>query len=408
VGNPLTPTAPRLAGRADPAAVAAGARAAGRLAIDTEFMSEGRYLPLLCLVGVAVPDPAGGPAPLVALLDPLAGELDPGPLAEVLADPEVAVILHAGRQDVALLRRAWSTEVRGLFDTQVAAGFAGFGAQTSYGGLLADALGRRVAKSASFTRWDARPLTAEQLSYARDDVAHLLPLSDALQERLRATGRLEWAMEECRRLEDASDERDPDGAYQRLPRIGSLSPVARAVARELAAWRERTAAAEDRPVGAVLADASLVEVAKRQPTDLAGLERIRGIQPSTLRRRAEAILSAVHRGRAAEPIPAEPAERLEQVPGDAPVVALAEALVRSRALDAGLAYELLAARAELAQVVTSARRRRPEPAVRTLQGWRRDLVGEELLDLLAGRRSLAVDGDGRVVIASGEERPTAG
>jgi ribonuclease D len=96
------------------------------------------------------------------------------------------------------------------------------------------------------------------------------------------------------------------------------------------------------------------------------------------------------------------------VPGDAPVVALAEALVRSRALDAGLAYELIAARAELAQVVTSARRGRPEPAVRTLQGWRRDLVGEELLDLLAGRRSLAVDGAGRVVIAPMDERPAAG
>jgi ribonuclease D len=399
---------PSVDARLDPAALASAAGATGRLGIDTEFMSEGRYRPLLCLVGVAVPDPAGGSAPLVGLVDPLAGQLDPAPLAEVLADPEIEVVFHAGRQDVALLRRAWSTEVRGLFDTQVAAGFAGFGAQTSYGGLLADALGRRVAKSASFTRWDVRPLTAEQLAYARDDVAHLLPLCDILQERLTATGRLEWAKEECRRLEDASDERDPDSTYQRLPRVGALSPVARAVARELAAWRERTAAAEDRPVGSVLADASLVEVAKRQPGDAAGLEKIRGIQPSTVRRRAEAILTAVDRGKAATPIPPEPGERLEQVPGDAPVIALAEALVRSRALDAGLAYELVAARAELGQIVTRARRGRPEPQVRTLQGWRRDLVGAELLDLLAGRRSLAVDDGGRVVIASRDDGPTAG
>ena len=399
---------PTVGDQIDAAALAEAARAAGRLALDTEFMSEGRYRPLLCLVGVAVPAPDGGPAPLVGLVDPLAGQLDPAPLAEVLADPEIEVVLHAGRQDVALLRRAWSTEVRGLFDTQIAAGFAGFGAQTSYGGLLADALGLRVAKSASFTRWDVRPLTAEQLAYARDDVAHLLPLCDTLQERLAATGRLEWAREECRRLEDASDERDPDSTYQRLPRVGALSPVARAVARELAAWRERTAAAEDRPVGSVLADASLVEIAKRQPGDAAGLEKIRGIQPSTLRRRAEAILTAVGRGKAAKPIPPEPGERLEQLPGDAPVIALAEALVRSRALDAGLAYELVAARAELAQIVTRARRGRPEPQVRTLRGWRRDLVGAELLDLLAGRRSLAVDGDGRVVIASREDGATAG
>jgi ribonuclease D len=394
--------------RLSPAALAEAARAAGRLGFDTEFMSEGRYRALLCLVGVAVPDPDGGPAPLVALLDPMDSRLDPAPLAEVFADPEVEVVVHAGRQDVALLRRAWGTEVRNLFDTQIAAGFAGFGAQTSYGGLLADALGRRVAKSASFTRWDVRPLTREQLSYARDDVTHLLPLSDALQARLVERGRLEWAREECRRLEDSSDERDPATAYQRLPRIGSLSPAARAVARELAAWRERTAAAEDRPVGSVLADASLVEVARRQPADAAALERIRGVQPSTLRRRADAVLAAVARGKHAEPLPPEPGERLDQVPGDVPVIALAEALVRARALDAGLAYELVAARADLAQIVSSARRDQPEPEVRTLRGWRRGLVGAELLDLLAGWRSLAVDAGGRVVIAPRSGSPAPG
>ena len=142
--------------------LAEAARAAGRLGIDTEFMSEGRYRALLCLVGVVVPDPQG--APRVELVDPLDQGIDPGPLAEVLADPEVEVVLHAGRQDVALLRRVWRTEVRGVFDTQVAAGFAGFGAQTGYGSLLNDVLGLRLAKSASFTRWDDRPLSPEQLS----------------------------------------------------------------------------------------------------------------------------------------------------------------------------------------------------------------------------------------------------
>jgi ribonuclease D len=402
-----TPPAWRQAG--SPAALAEAARAAGRIGVDTEFMSEGRYRALLCLVGVAVPDPAGSGTALVELVDPLAGAADPGPLAEVLADPAVEVIVHAGRQDVALLRRVWRTEVCNIFDTQVAAGFAGFGAQIGYGGLLADALGLRVAKTASFTRWDVRPLTPEQVAYARDDVAHLLPLADVLRRRLVASGRLQWALEECRRLEGASDERDPETAYQRLPRVSSLSPTARAVARELAAWRERTASAEDRPVGSVLADAPLVEVAKRHPGGLAGLEKIRGIQPSTLRRRGDAVLAAVARGLAADPLPADNGERLDSVPADVPVIALAEALVRARALDAGLAYELVAGRAELAQIVAAARRASraagraaglAEPDVRTLQGWRRDLVGAELLDLLAGRRSLAVDAQGRVVITT--------
>jgi ribonuclease D len=364
-------------------------------------MSEGRYLPLLCLVGVAVPAvEAAGRRQRTQLVDPLDEGVDPTPLAEVLADPEVEVIVHAGRQDVALLRRTWRTEVHSLFDTQIAAGFAGFGAQTSYGGLLSDVLGLRLPKSASFTRWDVRPLTAEQVGYARDDVVHLLSLTELLKRRLNASGRLEWAREECRRLESASDERDPERMWQRLPKIGQLSPAARAVARELAAWRERTAAGADRPVGSVLPDASLVEVAKRRPTTVPALERIRGIQPSTLRRRADAILAAVERGLVAEPLAFENGERLDSSPVDSPLIALAEALVRARALEAGLAYELVAARNDLAQIVSSVRRGRPEPQVRTLQGWRRHLVGAELLDLLAGERILSVGPGGRLTIAS--------
>jgi ribonuclease D len=364
-------------------------------------MSEGRYLPLLCLVGVAVPAvPDAGLAERAELVDPLDEAVDPTPLAEVLADPDVQVIVHAGRQDVALLRRAWRTEVRNLFDTQIAAGFAGFGAQTSYGGLLTDVLGLRLPKSASFTRWDVRPLTGEQVAYARDDVVPLLSLADALRQRLAASGRLGWALEECRRLEGASDERDPAQVWQRLPKVGQLSPSARAVARELAAWRERTAASGDRPVGSVLPDASLVEVAKRRPTTVQALERIRGIQPSTLRRRADAILAAVERGLAAEPLVVENGERLDSSPADAPLIALAESLVRARALEAGLAYELVAARSDLAQIVSAVRRERPEPPVRTLQGWRRNLVGAELLDLLAGERALSVGPGGRLLIVA--------
>jgi ribonuclease D len=189
-------------------------------------------------------------------------------------------------------------------------------------------------------------------------------------------------------------------AWQRLPRIAQLNPRARAVARELAAWRERTAAAEDRPVSSVLGDAPLVEVAKRRPASLSALERIRGLQPSTLRRRADAILAAVARGTAAEPLPTEVVERPDSNPADVPAIALSEALVRARALDAGLAYELVAARTDLAQVVAAVRRGQPEPPVRTLQGWRRDLVGGELLELLAGRRSLAVDANGRLRISA--------
>src|SRR5207244_6561182 len=126
---------------------------------------------------------------------------DPSPLAAVLADPDVEIVLHAGRQDVALLRRVWRTDVRNIFDTQVAAGFAGRRAQLGYEPLLNEVLGVRLRKSASFTRWDARPLSEEQVDYAREDVLHLLQASDALQGRLGELGRLEWARGECRAIE---------------------------------------------------------------------------------------------------------------------------------------------------------------------------------------------------------------
>jgi ribonuclease D len=395
---------PPLGNSDDVAAIAAEARASGRLGIDTEFMSEGRYRALLCLVQVAVDDRAGG-EPQIVLVDTLQ-DVDVTPLAELLADPAIEIVLHAGRQDVAILRRTWQTEIHNLFDTQIAAGFVGASAQAGYSNLLGTILGRRVGKTASYTRWNQRPLTAEQLSYAREDVVHLLELSDRIQGRLEESGRLEWASEECRLLESATDERDPETAWERLPRVGQLDPRARAIARELAAWRERTASLEDRPVGSVLADPALVEAAKRRPTSVAALEQIRGVHPSNIRRRGDAIIEAIRLGADRPPIPREDRRGISES-GDAPLIALAESLIRARGLDAGLAYELITSRAELDQIVASARRGDPEPSVRTLSGWRRELVGADLRELLAGRSSVAVGADGRLEVQARDEAPGA-
>jgi ribonuclease D len=376
----------------DTYALAERAKAEGRLGIDTEFMPEGRYRPLLCLVQVVVGDE-------IAVLDPLIEDgFDHRPLAEVLADPEIEIVLHAGRQDVALLRRQWETDVTNVFDTQVAAGFAGYSAQAGYLGLLHDVLKIRLSKSASFTRWDQRPLTPEQVKYAREDVEHLFPLADEIQRRLEDRARLEWAREECHPIAEATDERDLDEVWRRLPRASGLDPRERAVARELAAWRERTAEREDRPVGAVLRDPSVVELAKRQPADARALGSIRGVTPDVARRRGRDIIDAIQRGKSAEPIRLEAEERLSTESGDGPVIALAESLVRARALEAGLAYELIAARADLAPVVVATRRGMDPPPVRTLQGWRRELVGDELLALLRGERTLHVRQGGRVQV----------
>jgi ribonuclease D len=385
--------------------IAEQARACGRIALDTEFMGEGRYRTLLCLIQIAVADGVGGEQ--IEIVDPLEGTLEGDPLAQVLADPQVEVVVHAGRQDIALLRRTLGCETRNVFDTQVAAGFLGMPAQCSYETLLAEMLEVRLAKSASFTRWDARPLSPEQLSYAREDVVHLTALATELERRLEQAGRLQWAREECEFLERISDERDLEAIFGRLPRIRGMSASSQGVARELVAWREQTAAERDRPVQSVLGDAALVEIAKRRPSSLRTLEEIRGVGQGSLRKRGQELLAAVQRGleRAQQPLTRAP-RPAQPLPDDAPLVALSEALVRARAREADLAYELLASRADL-QAIVVGERTGTRAEVRTLRGWRYELVGEELLALLDGRVSVSVR-DGGVNVTAGTTKPPPG
>jgi ribonuclease D len=377
------------------AEVAERAREQGVLGIDTEFMSEGRYRPLLCLIQLAVRNGDGARVELVDPFDRPAVE----PLAEVLADPDVEIVMHAARQDVALLRRALDTEIRSLFDTQLAAGFAGLSASLGYGALLDQLLKVKLKKGEGFTKWDRRPLTPQQLRYARDDVAHLIQLADAIKERLDENGRLDWVRQECRPLEEASDEREVQEVWRRLPRVNQLGGEGRAVARELAAWRETVAQREDKPPSTIVSDQALVAIARTAPDNLEKLRDIRGLYPKAVKRWGEQIIKAVRTGEKAEP-PAKEGGGGFSTAADAPLIALCEALVRARALEAGLAYELIASRADLTRVVVAARLGRPEPEVRTLQGWRREVVGEELDGLLRGELSLAV-GEGRRLRVTG-------
>ncbi len=379
------------------AELAERASSGGRIAIDTEFVSERRYQALLCLVQVAVPDPDAEAGVRTEVLDPLEGDLDFSPLARVLAEPSVEVLMHAGRQDVAILRRSWNTEVTNVFDTQVAAGFLGFGNQEGYESLVRKVLRVQLRGSEGFTKWDRRPLTAQQLEYAGDDARLLLALGEELERRLEERGRLEWAREESRALEDVSDERDADRSYEKLPRLGRLSDSARAVARELTEWREQEARTADRPPGTVLPDQALVELARRTPRDRNGLEQIRGLPPQMLHRRGDELLAAVARGRD-RPAPEAPPEPSPRDSADAPLVSLAQALVRHRSMESGVAVELIATQSELATLVHSLRRGDNGDSVRVSHGWRRELVGEELSELVKGRRALSVDPDGGLIV----------
>lgn len=334
---------------------------------------------------------ARGPDGVVAeVFDPL-GDFDPGPLAEVVADPAIRVLMHAGRQDVALLRRHWEIDVTNLFDTQIAAGFAGYGNQTSHTDIVRSLLKVRVPKSEGFTRWETRPLTEEQIEYARADVEYLPDVADILTERLERSGRLEWALEECRALESASDERSAEIAYQGLPRLGRLTDQQRALAFELASWRDETARKIDRPPPSVMPDHVLWEIARRAPTDRKALSQIRGMPERTLGRHHQEIAEAVRRGKQAEPIPHEE-RRSDPDRGDAPLVALCQALVRQRALDSEIAVEFVATQADLSRIVMRRRMGEDTGDIRPLFGWRREMVGDDLIALLEGRMLARIAG----------------
>ncbi len=369
----------------------------GRLAIDTEFVSERRYQAQLCLVQVAVPDTEAADEVRTEVLDPIADQLDPAPLAAVLADPEVEVIMHAGRQDVAILRRTWGTPITSVFDTQVAAGFLGFGNQEGYEQLVRRVLGVRLRGGEGFTRWDKRPLTDKQVAYAADDARCLLALGSALERQLEERGRVEWAREESRLVEASDDVRSAEKAYERLPKLGRLDHKGRAVAMRLAAWRDEVARELDRPPTSVLPDQVLVELAKRTPKDRAALDNIRGLPQQTQHRRGAELVEQIARGQDEEP-PPPPATPPKRDSSEAPLVSLTQAVVRQRSRESGVATELIATQSELTALVGAVRRGREGDSVRALSGWRRELVGQELCDLIEGRRQVVVRPDGELAV----------
>ena len=384
------------------------ARATGRVAVDTEFMSERRYQAMLCLVQLAVRDDQAEGGVLTEVLDPLDGD-GPGALPDLLADPGVEVVVHAGRQDVAILKRTWATAVTNLFDTQVAAAFLGYGAQEGYKSLVGRVLKLPIDSAESFTRWDRRPLTAEQLRYAREDARHLLELAEALEDELERAGRLEWAREESRGLEAVSDVRDGESAFGRLPRVGRLKGRTRAIAYELAQWRDDAARTADRSPASVLPDHVLVELARQAPTRPDRLGEVRGMPAAMQHRRAGELLAAIERGSRREPPPTPPSAP-PPAAEDSTVAGLLAAVLRQRCAQASIGSQLVANQDELVRLAAAVRRDQDPSSLRVMSGWRRELVGDELLALAGGHRAVRVGAGGtlEVVAAGGGQGPATG
>lgn len=355
------------------------ARESDVIGLDTEFFRERTYRARLCLVQIADPHQ-------VWLIDPLEG-LDLNEVAELIANPDIEIVVHAGRQDLEIFYDRYGCIPKRVFDVQVAAGFAGLGASLPYGRLVEAAIGVSVTKGEAYTDWCRRPLTSEQLEYAADDVRFLPSVAAGLKERIEGLGRTAWVAEEMRAFENAATyELDAGEAWRRVGGRGSLTPRQTAVLVEVARWRELVAAERDTPRGWLVKDPTLIEIARRTPDSPAALARIRGLHPKEIGRSAQDILAAVRRGlsgpvaAAAPSLPRNVLIRARMLSG------LADAVVRARCEQAGIATELVATRGELESLLADASvGSLDESSHRLLTGWRRDLAGEAVLELAHGR-----------------------
>ena len=374
------PAIEHLSSTADIQRFADEARAVGRIALDTEFLWERTYAPVPCLVQVATAD-------RIAVIDPIEGG-DVAPIADVVADPAVEVLMHAPAADLLLFVRRYGVRPVRIYDVQLVAGFVGLGSSLAYDRLVERVLRVRLAHNETFSNWVKRPLSPTQVAYAADDVRHLHAIAEALRRDLEARGRTAWAEDElARRYGAGVGAPDPRQAYLKLARRGRLSGRQLAVLREIAAWREAEAEASDLPVGWVLKDPTLVELARTTPRDVAAIGQVRGAGGLSGAAR-ERLARAIAAGVAADPI-----ELPREVPRDllrrvAAAAELAAVLLRVRSDAADLASELLATRGELERYVESLLAEGGElhPLA---EGWRAELVGHELRELVEGRIALA-------------------
>jgi ribonuclease D len=349
-----------------------------RYAIDTEFHREKTYFPRLALVQIAWP---GG----LVLIDPLA--VDPHSFGRLFDSPALAVA-HAAQQDLDVLTHAVGAIPRHLFDTQVAAGFVGYGTPSLLS-LLQGELGVTPAKGDRLTDWLRRPLTDNQKEYAAADVASLLELHDVLVAQLTAMGRLGWAEEACEELRTRpTGATDPEVAWAKLKDARSMRAKARSVAQAVAAWREREAAANDTPVRQILPDLAILGISQRQPTTIEELAQARGVDERHRRGRiGRDIIAAVAAGKLADPPPVpDAADELDR--SKRPAVTLVSAWVSQVARDSRIDTALLATRADLVAII------RGDPDARLAHGWRAELVGDGITRLMDGRAGLTFDGKG--------------
>ncbi|MDO4182936.1 MAG: ribonuclease D [Coriobacteriia bacterium] len=356
------------------------------LAIDTEFLREKTYYAKLCLLQMATEDE-------VAIVDPFAVS-DLGVLADLFMDAKVTKLFHAASQDLEILYREVGVMPFPVFDTQVAAALMGHTQQIGYASLVSAECGVQLKKADSFTDWSRRPLAPSQVRYAADDVIYLPKLYAKMTKQLKDAGRLHWLDEDFAEL--ANPDRylsDPRERFRRLKRVNCLNRKQMAAAREVAAWREERAQMRNVPRKWIMTDEQLVEACRREAHSIDELFMVRGMRDRLSTKDARTVADIM--SKALSLPPSDWPELAKSSRNERNVDAeldLMLALVRKRAQEQGIAMQTLASHDDLTALARGHRR-----GLALMKGWRRELIGNELVQLLEGRLCLYLGEEGLVV-----------
>jgi ribonuclease D len=353
--------------------------------IDTEFLRETTYYPLLCVAQMASPDDA-------VVIDALADGINLIPFFDLMTNEKVVKVFHAARQDVEIVWHMAERIPHPIFDTQVAAMVLGYGDSISYDQLVQRITGDMLDKSHRFTDWTRRPLSDAQIAYALSDVTHLRAVYEKLAADLDKQHRANWVEAEMAVLTSPETYRmDPERAWERL-KSRVRKPKELAVLIEVAAWREREAQSRDVPRSRVLKDDVLGDIAVQAPTTVERLGSLRSLPKGFERSRwGEQIVETVKRGLSRDPKTLPQLERFRSTPKGAATVELLKVLLRMTAEQHGVAAKVIATVDDLDRIAAD-----DQADVPAMKGWRRELFGDKALALKHGKLALSVE-RGRVV-----------
>ena len=349
------------------------------LALDTEFVREKTYYPQFCLLQISNGE-------IAACIDPIALE-DLQPLIEIIYDPTIVKVFHAGRQDLEIFHQHWGKLPAPLFDTQLAATLLGMGDQVGYANLVQLVLNHQLEKGHARTDWSRRPLEQAQLRYALDDVIYLGEIYLKLHQQLLDQGREDWLKEDFNGLSDPNTYIVEFSAqWQRIKGRQHLRGVQLAILQNLAAWRESEAQQLNRPKRWIMKDDVLVDLSRRQPTNLEKMQQIRGMEAGTVKRWGNTILKLIAE---AKQLPKEQWPREKRIPpklsnNQEAQADLLMAALRLLADKNDITHTALCTRKELERLVTG------ERDSELLHGWRYSLAGKTLLEILEGELQLSI------------------